>query len=142
MKILVTVTGNEVDNQAIKLACNLAMRNKTQICAIYVVTIKRTLPVEAENSGEIEKARKVLSHIEDLAKEKNCRVETTLSQSREAGSAIIDKAVEYKAGLIIMGVKYQKRFGQFSLGSTVPYILKNAPCRVILYQQQATESED
>ena len=25
--------------------------------------------------------------------------------------------------------------GQFSLGNAVPYVLKNAPCRVILYHQ-------
>jgi nucleotide-binding universal stress UspA family protein len=37
--------------------------------------------------------------------------------------------------LILMGIKYKRRFGQFSLGSVVPYVLKNAPCPVILYQQ-------
>jgi hypothetical protein len=30
------------------------------------------------------------------------------------------------------------RFGEFSLGEVVPYVLKNSPCRVILYQSSYT----
>ena len=37
--------------------------------------------------------------------------------------------------LILMGITYKVRFGQFSLGNVVPYVLKNSPCPVILYQQ-------
>jgi len=37
-----------------------------------------------------------------------------------------------------MGVTYKRRFGQFSLGNVVPYVLKNAPCRVILYHELLT----
>jgi nucleotide-binding universal stress UspA family protein len=49
--------------------------------------------------------------------------------------SIVDEAVERGADLILMGVTYKKRFGQFSLGNVVPYVLKNAPCHVILYHQ-------
>jgi len=43
--------------------------------------------------------------------------------------------VERGVDLILMGVTYKKHFGQFSLGNVVPYVLKNAPCYVILYHQ-------
>jgi nucleotide-binding universal stress UspA family protein len=43
--------------------------------------------------------------------------------------------VEREADLILMGVIYKRIFGQFSLGSVVPYVLQNAPCQVILYHQ-------
>ncbi len=56
-------------------------------------------------------------------------------QAREAGPAIVDEAAERGIDLILMGVKYKSRFGQFSLGSNVMYVLKNAPCRVILFQE-------
>ena len=45
------------------------------------------------------------------------------------------RAREQGIDLILMGVSYKRRFGQFSLGNVVPYVLKNAPCRVILYHQ-------
>jgi hypothetical protein len=37
--------------------------------------------------------------------------------------------------LILLGINYEKRFGEFSMGKTVPYVLKNAPCRVWICRQ-------
>ena len=136
-KILVTVSGSEADEEAMKLACRLAKQQKCQIYAVYVVTIKRTLPIEAEIESEIGKAEKILDRIETVAEEQDMEIDTDILQSREAGAAIVDEAIERGVDLILMGIKYKKRFGQFSLGSTAPYVLKNAPCRVILYQQYA-----
>jgi len=133
--ILVPVTGSEADEEAMKLACRLAKKNKAKIRAVYVITVKRTLPLDAEIEPEIQKAEGILDHIERVAEEQDYEVETDLLQAREAGPTIVDDAVEQEADLILMGVKYKRRFGQFSLGSTVLYVLRNAPCRVILYHQ-------
>lgn len=133
--ILVPVTGTEADEEAMKLTCRLAKKNKAKIRAVYVITVKRTLPLDAEIEPEIQKAEGILDHIERVAEEQNYEVETDLLQAREAGPTIVDDAVEQEADLILMGVKYKRRFGQFSLGSTVLYVLRNAPCRVILYHQ-------
>jgi len=137
-KILVPVTGTEADEEAIKLACRLAKKNKAKIRVVYVITVKRTLPLEAEIDSEIRKAEDILDHMERVAEEEDYEVETDLLQAREAGLTIVEEAVEQNVDLILMGVKYKKRFGQFSLGSTVPYVLKNAPCRVMLYHQPTT----
>ena len=131
------VTGTEADEEAIRLACRLAKKTKGKIWAVYVITIKRSLPLEAEIEPEIRKAEDILDLIETVAEEQDYEVETALVQAREAGPAIIDEAVERGVDLILMGVAYKRRFGQFSLGSVVPYVLKNAPCRVILYHQPA-----
>ncbi len=42
-KILVPVTGSGVDETAIQLACNLATKPSTRICAVYVIELKRSL---------------------------------------------------------------------------------------------------
>jgi len=133
--ILVPVTGTEADEEAMKLACRLTKKNKAKIRAVYVITVKRTLPLDAEIEPEIQKAEGILDQIERVAEEQDYEVETDLLQAREAGPTIVDDAVEQEADLILMGVKYKRRFGQFSLGSTVLYVLRNAPCRVILYHQ-------
>jgi len=133
--ILVPVTGTEADEEAVKLACRLTKKNKAKIRAVYVITVKRTLPLDAEIEPEIQKAEGILDQIERVAEEQDYEVETDLLQAREAGPTIVDDAVEQEADLILMGVKYKRRFGQFSLGSTVLYVLRNAPCRVILYHQ-------
>jgi len=134
-RILVPVIGTEADDEAIRLACRLAKRNKGKIRAIYVITPKRTLPLDAEIEPEIRTAEEILDRAESVAEEQDYEIETDLLQAREAGPTIIDEAVERQVDLILMGVKYKRRFGQFSLGSVVPYVLKNAPCRVILYHQ-------
>jgi nucleotide-binding universal stress UspA family protein len=134
-KILVPVVGTEADEEAMKLACRLAKKDKGKIWAFCVVAVKRALPLDAEIDSEIQNAENVLDHIERVAEEEDYEVETDVLQAREVGPAIIDEAVERGVDLILMGIKYKRRFGQFSLGSVVPYVLKNAPCPVILYQE-------
>jgi len=135
LKILVPVIGTKADEEAVQLACRLAKKGKGKIYAVYVTTIKRTLPLDAEIESEIKKAEGILDHIEAIAEEQDYEIETDLLQAREAGPTIIDEAVEREVDLILMGVSYKRRFGQFSLGNVVPYVLKNAPCRVMLYHQ-------
>ena len=133
--ILVPVSGNASDEEAIKLACRLARQDKAKICAVNVIPIQRTLPLDAEMVDEVQKAEEILDRVESVARGQNYSIETDLLQAREAGPTIVDEAVEREVDLILMGVEYKRHFGQFSLGSVVPYVLKNAPCRVILYQQ-------
>ena len=138
-KILVPVAGTEADEEAMELANRLlAKKNSGRICAVHVISIERALPLDAEIESEIGKAEDILNHIERIAEEQGCKIETDLLQAREAGPAIVDEAIEREVDLILIGVTYKMRFGEFSLGDVVPYVLKNAPCRVILYHQHAT----
>ena len=129
------MTGAAAGEYAIELACRLSKQDKSDIYAVYIITMGRDLPLDAENEAEIQKAEGALSHIEGFAREQGCRVKTDVLQAREAGPAILDEAAEKDADLILMGVAYKRRFGEFSLGEVAPYVLKNAPCRVILYHQ-------
>ncbi|MFC1965813.1 universal stress protein [Chloroflexota bacterium] len=134
-KILVPVIGTEADDEAIRLACQLAKKDKGKIWAVYVILLKRTLPLDAQIEPEIRKAEEILDHAESIAEEQDHEIDTILLQSREAGPTIVDEAIEHEIDLILMGIEYKQHFGQFSLGSVVPYVLKNAHCRVILYHQ-------
>ena len=134
-RILVPVKGSEADDEAIRLACELAKKSKGKLYAVYAITVKRTLPLDAELEAEIRKSEEILDHVETVAEEQDYEIETDLIQAREVGPTIIDEAVEQNIDLILMGVEYHTHFGQFSLGNTVSYVLKNAPCRVILYHQ-------
>ena len=134
-KVLIPVSGTKADEEAIRLSCRLARKGGGKIYVTYVIQVDRTLPLDAEVRPEIDKAEQVLDQAEVIAEEHDCTAETDLLQSREIGPAIVDEAIERGVDLIIMGVNYEKKFGEFSLGETIPYVLKNAPCRVILYHQ-------
>ncbi len=139
-KILVPVAGTKADEEAMELACALTrQKNKGLIFAVHVIPVERSLPLDSEIESEIGRADDILAHAELLAQEQGCRIETDLLQAREVGPAIIDEAIEREVDLILIGVSYKKHFGQFSLGDVAPYVLKNAPCRVILYHQRMTQ---
>ena len=134
--ILVPVAGAKADEGAIELACRLAnQKNGSRVFAVHVIPVERSLPLDAEIASEISRAETILAHIEEIAKEHNCLIETDILQAREVGPAIIDEAMEREVDLILIGVTYKKHFGQFCLGDVLPYVLENSPCRVILDHQ-------
>ena len=140
-KILGATRGSTEGDEAVQLACELAKKPKAEIYIVYVIEVNRNLPLDAVVEADIEKAEKVLTQVENIAAANKYEVQTNIIQSREAGPAIIDEARERKADLIIMGLPYKKRFGAFDLGKTVPYILEEAPCRVILIRDPVVREE-
>ncbi len=133
--ILVPVSGSQADEGALELACNLAKKSKSKIFAVHVIPVERALPLDAEIEPEIGKAENILTQAESIAQEWGCAIDTDILQAREVGPAIIEEAVEREVDLILIGVTYKHRFGQFCLGDVLPYVLENAPCRVILDHQ-------
>lgn len=140
-KVLVPVKGDPADEAAIRLACNIAQKTKGKVYAIYVIEVKRSLPLEAVIDPEMERGEAVLDQAERYAADADYEAETELLKAREVGPALVDAAVEKEADLIVMGISYKRRFGEFSMGRTVPYVLKNAPCRVILSREPIPERE-
>ncbi len=136
-KILVPITGLPVDDEALRLACELARKPKSKVHVFHVIEVDRRLPIDAVIENEIEKAERILTHAENVAMEADYEIETDLVQSREAGPSIVDEAVEGEYDLIVMGMIYKKRFGMFHMGEAIPYVLESAPCRVILCRTTA-----
>jgi len=134
-KLLVSVSGGKADEEVIRLACTIAKKRKGKVYVVHVIEVHRSLPLDAEMAVEMERGEKVLARAETIADTLDCEVETDLLHAREVGPALVDEAVERGVELIIMGMEYKKRFGEFDLGSAVPYVLKNAPCRVLVWRE-------
>ncbi len=134
-KILVPVGGSKADEGAIDLACDLVKKGKKTIIAVHVIPVDRSLPLDAEIEAEMARSEGILSRVEEQVKKRGCTVETDILQAREVGPAIIDVAREHQVDLILISLTSKKQFGEFCLGDVAPYVLKNAPCRVILDHQ-------
>ena len=134
-RILVPIKGNPTDDEVIQLALELARRTKAQVFAIHVIEVKRTLPLDAELQAEAERGEDVLNRAEHVAEQAGLSIHTDLLQARDVGPAIVDEALERGIDLIVVGITYKKRFGEFDLGKTAPYVLKHAPCRVWVCRQ-------
>ncbi len=134
-RILVATRGNTADEEAVKLACELAKKSKAEVYVVYIIEVNRSLPLDAVIESDVAKAEEILTRAEDIAAEYDYEVQTDLIQSREAGPAIVDEARERKVDLILMGINYKKRFGSFNLGRAIPHVLEEAPCRVLLLRE-------
>ena len=79
------VCGNSADEETVKLACDLAKKNKAQLYVLYVIEVPRTLPLDAQIDSEIQKAEELLTRKEDIATDYDHDIETDLLQTQEAG---------------------------------------------------------
>ncbi len=131
-KLLIAVTGDSTDQDVLLMASSLARRFGATIYAIYVIEVKRSLPIDAEIGPEIEKGEKLLDSVEQWCEKAQVPAETALLQAREIGPAIVDEAAERGVDGILLGISQRKRPIDGELGSTASYVLKNAPCRVWL----------
>ncbi|MBI2954756.1 MAG: universal stress protein [Chloroflexi bacterium] len=136
-RVLVPVNGSSTDKLVIELACSISKRNKAKIYAIYVIEVKRTLPLDAEIEPEMQKGALILDQAEEYAAAADYEVDTEILQAREVGPAVVDEAIERGVDAVIMGVSYKKRFGEFTVGKTANYVLRNAPCWVWLCREPA-----
>src|SRR4030042_6973385 len=101
-RILVAVNGNKADVEVVKLACDLSKKSKADIYAVYVVEVKRSLPLDAVIDSEMKKAEDVLTQAEEIAGERDCELEADIIQARDVGPEIVEEAVEREADLIII----------------------------------------
>jgi nucleotide-binding universal stress UspA family protein len=134
-KILVPVAGGAADIETVKLACQLARKDKSKLLVVHIIPIALSLPLDTELTPEVKKGENILEQAEKIALERGFDIETDLLQARNVGPSIVDEAVERQVDLIVMGLAYKRLFGQYSLGDVTPYVLKNASCPVILFQQ-------
>ncbi len=132
MKLLLPVRGWNAESDAIDIACEMVKGTKGMVYATYVIEVPRNLPLDSEITTEVAEGERVLNEVEKAIKKRRCPVKAQLLQARRAGPALVQEATEKSLGAIVLALPYMKKWGNFTLGDTVPYILKNAPCRVLL----------
>lgn len=121
-----------------RLAADLVRPTQGHIYALYVIRAPRSQPVDADFPVEVARGEAVLDDVEKRLRELKCAVTAEFLQAREVGPAVIQEAQERDVDLVVLGMPYRRRHGLFSLGRTVPYVLENAPCPVIVVREPMT----
>jgi nucleotide-binding universal stress UspA family protein len=134
-RILVPVNGAHTDTEAVRLGCRLARRAKAKVMVVTVLEIRRSLALGTVQDTEMDAAEKVLDAAEKSAAELETEIETELLQARDAGPAIVEEIAHWKADLVVVGMPFRLRFGEFHMGKTAPYILRHAVCRALLFRE-------
>jgi nucleotide-binding universal stress UspA family protein len=141
--IIVPVTGSESDERLLKVVERIARRQNANVTIIFVVEVMQSMPLDAELPVECERGERVLqaakTEVSRNLENKASTVNTEMLQARSAGAAIVDEAIVREADAIVMSASIQRRFGKLTIGETTEYVLRNAPCEVIVIRQAMPE---
>jgi nucleotide-binding universal stress UspA family protein len=135
--IVVIVDGKKLDIELVRLACLMAKKAKRKVHLVHIIEVPRTLPLKATLTKESEEADKLLNEALAIAEDAGCEAVAEVVQTRDAGPAIVDEAIDHACALIMLGLVRDTHKGHTKgnyLGKTIPYVLANSPCRVWVVQ--------
>jgi len=139
-RAVVALNGGPSDRTIVNLVMSANRAPNAEVIGVHVVEIDWTLPLDADIAGNSEAAQRVLDEAEAVAEAAKARLEPVLLQARDVGAALVDEASERDADLLVVGLPFRKRFGgEFAVGRTIPYVLKNAPCAVWVVREPIPE---
>jgi nucleotide-binding universal stress UspA family protein len=139
-RAVLALSGGPTDARIVQLACALAKKAEAELVGVHVVEIDWTLPLDADIAGRSEEAQRILDVAEATAEQAHYRLEPLLLQARDVGAALVDEASERQADLLVCGLPFRRKFGgDFAVGRTIPYVLKNAPCAVWVVREPMPE---
>lgn len=140
--VLVPVTGDDCDEDVVRIACEMLESRRSLLHVLYVIEVGRHAPVDAEIVEDYQKGETALRRVERVANSYNCMSEAQLVQARKAGAVIVRESIDKNVDAVVMGASQTESFGAFSLGEHIPYVLRHAPCRVIIYRDPKLVSAD
>ena len=139
-RILVPLSGTEADDAALRLSAVLLSGTAGEAILLHVIEVPLEHELDVQDPASVSFADEALSHGEAFLAEHEIRVETGIAQARAAGAAIVDEAVERAVDLIVMGLRYKKRFGGgWDAGRTVPYVMRNSTAPVWCLRAETEE---
>lgn len=136
--VLVPVTGAAYDEDVVRLGCELLESNQSRLHILYVIEVSREHPLDAAMNAVYLSGERILSKMEEIASAYKCVINAEIVQVRKAGAAIVREAVFNDVDAIVMGSSYKETYGVYSLDEHIPYVLRHAPCRVILSREPIT----
>jgi APA family basic amino acid/polyamine antiporter len=133
--ILVPIAAGYPSDEAMDVACRLAAERRATIVALTVIQVPLDLPLDAYLPEQVTEADEQLDEARAIADSYGVNVITRLIRARNAGRAVVDEAARRHAELIVMGGPRRVRLerGRRAIfGDTVDFVLKHAPCRVMV----------
>ncbi len=144
-RVLVPISGNNADEHALKIVSRLIEPKHAEVTAVYVIEVAQSLPLDAELPEEIDRGERALEMAESVARQlcgtRSDFIGTDLLQARSVGAAIVDEAAERKCDLIVMTSACTPVHGKPEVSDTVSYVLKHAPCEVMLLRILGSNGE-
>jgi APA family basic amino acid/polyamine antiporter len=131
-RILVPVKLGQIGDEMLATAIRLAEERGCAVRALHVIRVPLDLPLDAELTDEEERAEASLAEAKLLASEHGVDVEGEVVRGRAIGEAIVEQAKDDGVDLIILGSAPRWRRQSRFFSPTVDYVLRRAPCEVMV----------
>ena len=128
--ILVPIVRGRESHEAVEVAARLATERAGRIVLLRVIVVPLELPLDADLTEELAEADRILEEARAVAAPYGVRVTERVVRARHAGRAIVDEAERRVSEIIVLGAPRGRHRAIF--GHTVDYVLKHAPCRVMV----------
>jgi APA family basic amino acid/polyamine antiporter len=132
-RILVPMKLGEIGEEMLATAIALAEGRRTEVEAITVVRVPRRHPLEGALPADVqERADAALEEARLLGHDNGVEVKTGVVRSRSIEHAVVAEATARGADLIVLGSAPRWRRQARFFSPTVDYVLRNAPCEVLV----------
>ena len=131
-RILVPMKLGIIGEEMLATAIRLATDHGAEVQALHVIRVPLEQPLHCELVEEEERAEASLAEAKLLGSEHDVIVEGVTVRSRAIGQAIVERANEVNADLIVLGSAPRWRRQSRFFSPTVDYVLRRAPCEVLI----------
>jgi len=131
-QILVPMKLGIIGEEMLATAIKLASDHDAEVHSLHVIRVPLELPLDAPLHDDDERAEASLAEAKLLGAEHVVTVDGTIVRSRAIGAAIVERANELGADLIVLGSAPRWRRQSRFFSPTVDYVLRKAPCEVLI----------
>jgi nucleotide-binding universal stress UspA family protein len=130
---IIVVFSPEINSRhMMALAVKLARGEHSELLALYVIEVPRTLPPDAEMPDEERAGLDALGAAETIANENNVTLRTETIKVRSTKEAVLEIAKREKANLLILGSYLEGKYVGARLGTVIQEIAADAKCDVLI----------
>ncbi len=121
-----------IGEEMVATAVKLAQERGAKIEALYVIRVPLDRPLDEEGGDEDERAAASLAEAQLLGADHGVEVAGETVRARSIGEAIVTEAERSGADLIVLGSAPRWRRQSRFFSPTVEYVLRKAPCEVLV----------
>jgi APA family basic amino acid/polyamine antiporter len=142
-RILVPMKLGIIGEEMLATAVKLASEHDAKVEALHVIRVPLELPLDAELFDHDERAEAALAEAQLLGADHDVKVIGTTVRARAIGEAIVKRAGETGADLIVLGSAPRWRRQSRFFSPTVDFVLRKAPCEVLIvaFPQRVLDEE-
>jgi len=130
--ILVPLKLGPIGEEMVATAVKLAQESGASVWALHVIRVPMERPLEDELADEEESAAAAITEAQLLGADHHVEVKGKTVRARSIGAAIVEQAKELGVDLIVVGSAPKWRRQSRFFSPTVEYVLKKAPCEVLV----------